>query len=190
MRIISFEGIDGSGKTTVSKLVYEKIRNVSKRIILTKEPYTEEISSLIEKAGWKDPVTLTLLFAADRAYHLQYLSTQNPDLVIMDRYIYSSVAYQSALGLDENWIELVNSKFPKPFLTILLDLSPEIAIRRIQKNDKFNFQEKLDSLKLVRERYLEIAKKEKNIVIINAEEPLDKVVNKVYSVIYSYLSDL
>ena len=189
LRIISFEGIDGAGKTTVASLVYEKLKNLNKKVILTKEPYSDEIIKLIEEIGWKDPVALTLLFAADRAYHLHQLSLQNPDLVLMDRYIYSSIAYQSALGLDEEWIRSVNSKFPKPVLTILLDISPEKAMSRIQKSDKFNFREKIESLKIVRQKYLELAKREENIIVINAEQPLEKVVEKVYSIIYSYLTN-
>ncbi|MFP3170274.1 MAG: dTMP kinase, partial [Sulfolobaceae archaeon] len=99
LRIISFEGIDGSGKTTVANMVYQRLKNrfSSKNIVLTREPFTNEITSLIEKSGWKDPIALTLLFAADRAYHLRELINQNPDVILMDRYIYSSIAYQSAL---------------------------------------------------------------------------------------------
>jgi len=192
LRIISFEGIDGSGKTTVANMVYQRLKNrfSSKNIVLTREPFTNEITSLIEKSGWKDPIALTLLFAADRAYHLRELINQNPDVILMDRYIYSSIAYQSALGIEENWIETVNSKFPKPVLTILLDISPNKALQRIQKNDKFNFKEKIESLTIVREKYLELARREKNIVMINAEKPLNDVVEEVYSIIYSYLLTL
>lgn len=192
LRIISFEGIDGSGKTTVANMVYQRLKNQfsGKNIVLTREPFTDEIISLIEKSGWKDPIALTLLFAADRAYHLRELINQNPDVVLMDRYIYSSIAYQSALGVEENWIEIVNSKFPKPVLTILLDISPDKALQRIQKNDKFNFKEKIESLTIVREKYLELARREKNIVIVNAEKSLNEVVEEVYSIIYSYLITL
>jgi len=192
LRIISFEGIDGSGKTTVANMVYQRLKNQfsDKKIILTREPFTNEITSLIEKSGWKDPIVLTLLFAADRAYHLRELVSQNPDVILMDRYIYSSIAYQSALGIEESWIEIVNSKFPKPVLTILLDISPNKALQRIQKNDKFNFKEKIESLTIVREKYLELARKEKNIIIVNAEKPLNEVVEEVYSIIYSYLLTL
>ena len=71
------------------------------------------------------------------------------DFIILDRYYYSSIAYQGALGLDEEWIEKINSYFPKPDLTILLDLPVEIALYRL-KNDKFNFKEKIESLKKLR----------------------------------------
>ena len=186
-KIIAFEGIDGAGKTTISKIVYDFLREKNYNVVLTQEPFTKEIKELIKKSGWKDPVLLTLLFSADRAYHIRWLMDQNPEIVIMDRYYYSTIAYQSVLGLEEDWIITVNSKFPKPDITFLLDLSEEEALKRLKKDDQFNFEEKISSLKLVRKKYLELARKY-NFVVIDATDRIENITKKVLSVICSSMN--
>ncbi|MDT7876114.1 MAG: dTMP kinase [Sulfolobaceae archaeon] len=192
MLIISFEGIDGSGKTTIAKLVFERIVKIignRKKVLLTQEPFTKEITSLIEKLGWKDPIALTLLFSADRAFHINWILKEGYDIILMDRYIHSTIAYQSVLGVDEEWIRLINSNFPKPDIVILLDIKPETALERLRgKVDKFNFSEKLLSLSKVREKYLELSRKERNFKVINAERELNEIVEEVWNIIYSYLN--
>ncbi|WP_338601465.1 dTMP kinase [Sulfolobus tengchongensis] len=187
-KLIAIEGIDGSGKTTLANMLKEYLESKRKlRVILTREPFSEEIIGLIEKLGWSDPVLLTLLFAADRAIHIHWLSSlQNIDLILLDRYYFSSIAYQGALGLDEEWIEIVNSRFPKPDIVILLDLPVEVAISRI-KNDKFSFKEKIRSLEKVRERYLKLANKY-NFYIINANKDKNEVLNDAVKIIEKYLT--
>ncbi|MEM3971130.1 MAG: dTMP kinase [Saccharolobus sp.] len=182
-RLIAIEGIDGSGKTTLAlslKQFLEEKRKV--RTLVTREPFTEEIINLIEKLGWNDPLVLSLLFAADRAIHVRWFSNmKDRDFIILDRYYYSSIAYQGALGLDEEWIEKINSYFPKPDLTILLDLPVEIALYRL-KNDKFNFKEKIESLKKVREKYLQLAVKY-NFHIIDASKSKEEILNEAIKII-------
>ena len=188
-KIIAFEGIDGSGKTTISKIIYNFLKEKNYNVILTKEPFTKEISELIEKSGWRDPILLTLLFSADRALHIRWLLEQNPEIVIMDRYYYSTIAYQSVLGVEEDWIVNVNSKFPKPDITFLLDLNEEEALKRLKlkKNERFNFEEKLASLKLVRKKYLELARKY-NFVVVDATDAIENITKKIISVICSTIN--
>jgi len=186
-KIIVFEGIDGAGKTTISKIVYDFLKEKNYNVILTQEPFTKEIKELIKKAGWKDPILLTLLFSADRAYHIKWLMDQNPEIVIMDRYYYSTIAYQSVLGVEEDWIMAVNSKFPKPDITFLLDLSEEEALKRLKKDDQFNFEEKISSLKLVRKKYLELARKY-NFIVIDAIDKIENITKKVISIICSSMN--
>lgn len=187
MYIISFEGIDGAGKTTLSKALRDYlITHTSYKVLYTQEPFTNEISELIKKSGWKDPILLTLLFSADRAYHIKWISEQNPDVVIMDRYIHSTIAYQSALGVDEKWIEEVNSKFPKPDLVFLLDIDVKEALKRIKKDDKFSFKEKIESLEKVRQKYLEIAKRE-NFIVIDATKKIEKISEEIIEITCSAL---
>ena len=188
-KIIAFEGIDGAGKTTISKIIYNFIKEKNYNVILTQEPFTKEITELIKKSGWRDPVLLTLLFSADRAYHIRWLVEQKPEIVIMDRYYYSTIAYQSVLGLDEDWILNVNSKFPKPDITFLLDLNEEEALKRLKfkKDEQFNFEEKLTSLKLVRRKYIELARKY-NFIVIDATEAIENITKKSISIICSSLN--
>ncbi|AWR97050.1 dTMP kinase [Acidianus sulfidivorans JP7] len=183
MLMISLEGIDGSGKTSVGKELYKYLETKykNKKILLTYEPFTKEITNLIQNQGWKDGILLTLLFSADRAVHINWIRQNNPDVVIMDRYYLSTIAYQSVLGVKKEWIVSVNSYFPKPDLTILLDLPSEIAIKRISKSDKFNFNEKIQLLEKVRIEYLELAKEDKNIKIVDASKNFEEVLKEVIS---------
>lgn len=186
-KLICFEGIDGSGKTTLAKELYERLKNKDYNVLLTQEPFTAEIQELIKKSGWNDPTVLTLLFSADRAYHLKWISEQNPAIVIMDRYFYSTIAYQSILGADEKWIETVNSKFPKPDIVFLLDVNVEIALKRIKKNDIFNFKEKINTLEEVRKKYLELARKY-NFIVLDSSNSIDHLSNKIYNITCSLLN--
>jgi len=186
-KIIVFEGIDGAGKTTISKILYKFLREKNYNTVLTQEPFTNEITELIKKSGWRDPVLLTLLFSADRAYHIKWLMEQKPEIVIMDRYYYSTIAYQSVLGVEEDWILNVNSKFPKPDITFLLDLNEEEALKRLKKDDKFNFEEKITSLKLVRNKYLELARKY-NFIVLDATHTIENIAKKASSIICSSMN--
>ncbi|MCY0860256.1 MAG: dTMP kinase [Sulfolobaceae archaeon] len=186
MFIVAIEGIDGAGKTTIANLLKDHIQSTrkDKKVILTQEPFTKEITDLIARTEWKDPITLALLFTADRAYHLNWIKSQNPDIVILDRYYYSTIAYQSALGLDKEWIMCINSKFPKPDITILLDVDPKVSIRRIREKDLFNFEEKVKSLEKVRNIYLELAKTEKNFYVIDTTySGINEVIKRVIEIV-------
>ena len=186
-KIIVFEGIDGAGKTTISKILYKFLREKNYNTVLTQEPFTNEITQLIKKAGWRDPVLLTLLFSADRAYHIKWLMDRKPEIVIMDRYYYSTIAYQSVLGVEEDWIQNVNSKFPKPDITFLLDMNEEEALKRLKKDDQFNFEEKITSLKLVRNKYLELARKY-NFIVLDATDTIENIAKKASSIICSSMN--
>lgn len=190
MRIVALEGIDGSGKTTVGKELekYLTAKYPQLRVLFTSEPFTQEITNLIQSHGWKDGILLTLLFSADRAIHVNWIKEKNPDLVIMDRYYLSTLAYQSSLGVDINWIRAVNRYFPKPDLTILLDVPAEIAIRRIKVSDVFNFDEKIRTLEKVRKTYLELAKEDNTIKIIDASKNFNSVFREVIEYVESLLS--
>ncbi|ACP38114.1 dTMP kinase [Saccharolobus islandicus] len=186
-KLIAIEGIDGSGKTTLANLLKEHLESKMKlNVIVTREPFSEDIIKLIEKIGWNDPILLVLLFAADREIHVNWLSKiKDADLIILDRYYFSSIAYQGALGVDEQWIKMVNSYFPKPDMVILLDLPIEVAISRI-KNDKFNFEEKIKSLAKVREKYLKLAK-EYNFYIVDASKDKNEVLEQAIKIIQKNL---
>ncbi|BDC19007.1 dTMP kinase [Acidianus sp. HS-5] len=187
--LIAIEGIDGSGKTTLAKdLVKWLEEEKKKKTLLTAEPFTEEITKLIQQEGWKDPVTLALLFSADRGVHINWITKQDYDIIITDRYYYSTIAYQSAMGIDKNWIIEVNKYFPKPELTILLDLPAEIALTRIKKDDKFNFKEKLSLLQKVRENYLNIAKLDKTIRIIDSTKSFKEVLKEAKNYVEELVS--
>lgn len=158
---IVFEGIDGSGKSTHIKQLAEELRGRGHSVLETAEPSKDLIGTFIrdyaERNG--DRFTLeteTLLFAADRYEHVKQVITpalERGNIVISDRYFYSSIAYQGATGIDLDWIREMNRFAPKPHLGILLDIPPESSLERVNDRAKTVF-EVSDYLKTVRDIYL------------------------------------
>jgi len=181
-KFIVIEGIDGAGKTSVARAINDLLSKENLKVILTNEPFSQEVISLVEKVRWRDAIVLALLFSLDRAFHLNWLKDQRFDVVIMDRYYYSTIAYQGAMGADIKWLKCLSSVFPNPDVAILLDVDPRIALSRIRKDDIFNYEEKLNSLSRVREIYLELAR-EFNMYIIDASKPLDEVIKTAFEIV-------
>ncbi|QKR00975.1 dTMP kinase [Metallosphaera tengchongensis] len=174
VKLIAIEGIDGSGKTTLARALHEKLSRKYK-VVLTSEPFTQDILNLLEKYGWKDQVLLALLFSADREIHVRWMMEQDAEIIITDRYYYSTIAYQG-VRVQEEWLISLNSVFPRPNLTILLDVPLDVAWERLsRKRDSMNFEEKLRSLGEVRERYLRLAKKE-GFHVLDGTRPLEELV--------------
>ncbi len=139
---IVFEGIDGVGKTTQIRLLAKKYMDQGFSIIQTKEPTNGQWGQKIreiEKHG-RDQISLDYelnLFMKDREEHVSSVigpALKKKQIILSDRYYYSSIAYQGALGLDPAYIQKINEeRFPKPDIVILLDASPTVSISRIIK---------------------------------------------------------
>ncbi|MBK6848658.1 MAG: dTMP kinase [Proteobacteria bacterium] len=139
--LVALEGIDGSGTTTqtrqlVDALVRGSATTPPLRAAATCEPSTGKLGRLLREAlaarPTLDPGAMALAFAADRLDH--WAREVAPLLqqgihVITDRYVYSSLAYQSVL-LPESWVFAINARAPEPLLTIYLQLDPQVAARR------------------------------------------------------------
>jgi dTMP kinase len=154
---ISVEGIDGSGTTTFIKNLEKVLLTKNQKIFTTSEPTNLPVGNLIRQFLKGDGIipdsyAYALLFAADRRIHFinKILpALTNKKIVITDRYILSSLAYQTIDG-DYDWVLSLNSKVPMPHLTIFLDLNIENAQNRITKRGKtrdhmeqFDFQTKV-----------------------------------------------
>jgi len=160
---IVFEGPDGSGQTTQSELLTKWFERRGERVLLTKEPTNSLIGGIIRtalKGEWRiDMKTFQLLFTADRAHHLK--TEIEPLLrrgihVISDRYILSTLAYGS-LEEDLEWLKSINSKFPVPDLTFILNVPGKICTKRIAKTRfGFEFFETAQKLERVRNNYLKL----------------------------------
>ncbi|WP_261165995.1 dTMP kinase [Microbacterium sp. Marseille-Q6965] len=147
-RWITLEGGDGSGKTTQAALLQEWLQQRGRTVVRTREPGGTEVGRLIREIvlhhrGEIGARAEALLFAADRAHHVATLvrpALERGDIVIQDRYLDSSVAYQGAgrvLGADEvRELSLWATERALPDLTVLLDLEPEVARRRLDAADK------------------------------------------------------
>ena len=167
-RLIVFEGLNGSGKTTQALMLVEALRNRGFKVEYTCEPTYGRIGDLIRlhvsRLKVRKPIYEALLFAADRYEHV--FREIKPKLrkgviLVSDRYVYSSLAYQGAGGLSIEWLRSINSFAPKPDLTIYLDISAEEALARKHKSTSRRtvFEgEKFQSR--VRDIYLKLAEEE------------------------------
>lgn len=177
---ISFEGIDGSGKSTQAKLVYEALRKEGK-CILTREPTQGDIGNFIKRLIKRkkiNPMAVQLLFAADRSFHVENLikpKLKEGYTVITDRYFFSTIAYGKASGLDEEWLKKVNGKFLVPDMTFVFDIDPKIAIRRIGLRKKDTaFFEQLKFLQSTRNVYRKLARKH-GCYMIDGSQDIDTI---------------
>ncbi len=190
---ITFEGIDVSGKTTQVKLLKDWLNKKGCRVKVTEQPTKNMETSEVLREHMKNPNTEpyvdALLFAADRALHVERVilpALRKGLTVICDRYIHSSIAYQTSMGLDRDWVISLNSLFPKPNLTIYLDISIETAKKRINERgkelDKF---EMADFLKRVREEYLRL--KSKRFIVIDGERSIEEVHKEIIGVVNDFM---
>lgn len=139
---VSFEGGDGVGKSTQSRLLGEWLEGLGLTVVLTREPGGTELGRVLRRevlhGGHVDPRTEALLYAADRAHHVASLvrpALEAGQVVVTDRYLDSSVAYQGTgrdLGADEvERLSLWATGGLLPRLTVLLDLDPAAGLRRL-----------------------------------------------------------
>ena len=191
--LITLEGVEGSGKSTLIQYLKELIESIGKKVIVTREPGGIEISEqirsvILDTENTKmDGRTEALLYAAARRQHLVERiipALKEGNVVLCDRFIDSSLAYQGyarGLGIDEvlSINEFAIGSF-MPNLTLYLDLDPQIGLSRIRKNkgrevNRLDLEEISFHLK-VREGYEEVIKRfPDRIVRVDANQELDKV---------------
>jgi dTMP kinase len=197
-RFVSFEGIEGSGKSTQTKILAEYLRTKGHNVITTVEPGGTGIgqkirSLLLEPQNHMDPLTELLLYCSSRAQHVReviYPALLKNTVVITDRFTDSTMAYQGyARGLDLSIIHALDEIVVpdlKPFLTFLLDLDVEEGLRRnrqAQKEDRFEL-ETIEFHNRVREGFLHIAAEEpERVKVINASRSAEDVSKEIIMVI-------
>lgn len=189
---IIFEGIDGSGKSTHIKALAEELRSQGYSVLQTSEPSKDRIGNFIRRYAERNdsrltPETEALLFAADRFEHVKTViepALRRGRIVISDRYLYSSLAYQGAGGLDLDWIREMNRFAPKPDLGILLDILPEYSLQRVKRR-KTVFEDS-DYLRKVRNIYLQLVE-EGELVRIDADKPRKAVQAEIFSIVQKLL---
>ena len=202
---ITLEGPEGSGKTTAVEAAVKKLQEMGYEVIRTREPggtpISEQIRNVIlDKANTAmDARTEALLYAASRRQHLVekvWPALKEGKIVICDRYLDSSLAYQGGareLGIENILnINLFATENTWPDLTLLFDIKPEIGLARIASNADREVNrldlEKLDFHNKVRNTFLELAKRYPDrYVIIDASQDREHVAEATYAAIKSRL---
>ena len=193
---ITFEGGDGSGKSTQIQSVREWFASRGREVIVTREPGGTELGTEIRRLVQNGPEdvdarTEALLYAADRAYHVATVirpALERGAVVLGDRYIDSSLAYQGAarsLGVDEiASLSAWATQGLYPSLTFLLDLPPEVGARRRTDAPDRMERESMDFHERVRHEYLRLADAEpERIVVIDAVGTVDEVFSEIRGVL-------
>ena len=189
---ICIEGIDTSGKTTHARRLVENLQGKGFDASYTTEPTTGEIGNFIRtrilRGQERVPSTIeALLFAVDRVEHVENTIKpllQEGKIVISDRYVYSSLAYQGAAGLDSEWIEKLNEHAVRPDLAIFIDVEPETVVQRLKP--KKSVMENLETQRKVREVYVKFVEKGE-LVEIDGNRSKKEVAENILSVVNSFL---
>ncbi len=195
---ISFEGIEGSGKSTQSRVLAEYLRSKGRQVVETAEPGGTDTGSkirklLLEPGNVIDPLAELLLYYASRAQLLKEVilpALQNNQVVITDRFTDSTVAYQGyARGIDLNVINTLNNLVvpdTMPQLTILLDFDVEEGLsrnRKAMKEDRFEL-EAVEFHRRVRNGFQKIAEQEPDRVkIVDASQSPDAVSRRIIEIV-------
>jgi dTMP kinase len=181
---VCVEGLDASGKTTQAKLLTTNLRRKGFDAVYTTEPSGGQVGRLIRSfvlnREERVPIALeALLFAADRVDHVEgevKPLLKQGKVVVCDRYVYSSLAYQGAAGLDVGWIEYVNRFALTPDQAILIDVPTDIVLERL-KRKKTVMENKLN-LDKVRQVYLKLAE-DCRLTLLDGNRRRDEVAEEV-----------
>ncbi|MFB7252088.1 dTMP kinase [Microbacterium sp. NPDC056234] len=202
---ITLEGGDGAGKTTQADLLESSLRDAGRTVLRTREPGGSEVGQLVRDIvlhhrGDIAPRAEALLYAADRAHHVATVvrpALARGEVVIQDRYLDSSVAYQGAgrvLDADEiRNLSLWATEGALPDLTVLLDLDPQVARMRLDAAEKpFDRleAEKLEFHLRVRSAFLSLAEAEPaRFLVLNAAASASEIAADIRARVASVSGD-
>jgi len=188
---ICLEGLDGCGKTTQAKMLVKNLQK-SYSAVYTAEPSRGKIGTFIKKyclhGKERVPsVVEALLFAADRFEHVENEirpALKEGKIVVSDRYIYSSLAYQGATGLSLEWIKKINEHAIRPDLAIFIDIDLETVVKRLKH--KRSVMENLETQRKVREVYMRFVNNGE-LVRIDGNKPKKDVADEILEIVLGFL---
>lgn len=189
---ITFEGIDGSGKTTAMERVAKDLAEEGFEVVMTREPGATELGKKIREVllnydGEVSDECEKFLFLADRAWHVNSVikpALKEGKIVLCDRYTDSTLAYQGfGRGGNVDELEALNNSATgnlKPDLTLLFDLDIEIALERAGKNKDRMESAGVEFFSRTKRGYLELARRNSSVIkVINAENSKETVYKDV-----------
>ena len=182
---VTFEGIDGSGKSTISKLVYEQLKSQGYDVVLTFEPTDTWIGKCVQNCieTNTDPFVTAFAFIADRIEHCKQIQTwlDEGKTVLCDRYAESTYAYQGSqmqelIDNPVKWLqELSKDRIIIPDRTFVFIIDPKISLARIQNRENLIPFERVSFLENVYKNYLKLAVG-KRFMKVDATKTIDKLV--------------
>lgn len=204
-RLIEITGIDGCGKSTQSRLITEYLNTKNIPTLLIESGTSSLVGKVIQKLNARDikvsSSTRALIYAVDYSCLLPEKiipNLNNGVNVIMDRYLYSSIAYNSSLGFNIRWTKNLYDFAIWPDLVVWIDTKPEVCYQRILKERKklsiyeVGIGETIDKKAFVefqnkvREVFISLAKENKDIIkVVNGNDSLEKVYSAVKEIIVS-----
>ncbi len=199
--LIAFEGIDGTGKTSIIRVLLERLTKDGFSAVTFKEPTNETEAGKKIRTSYSDGrVSLEdelQWFIDDREWDVKERilpSLAEKKIVLMDRYFFSTACYQG-VRMNDDWYSILKtnrSMFPEPDLTIIIDVDPRISQQRILKDrQKSNTFEELDYQRNVRRLFIEIINKDSigNYLLLDGEAPLDEIIDALYLRIKQFIKE-
>jgi dTMP kinase len=160
--MIVFDGIDGCGKSTHARNTVDYLNSMGFEAIFLKEPTEESpagkrLREALESGNRPSPEEELMLFIEDRKWDVEKRikpALSQGKTVVLDRYYYSTVAYQGARGIDVDEIWEMNSFAPRPDIAFILDIEPDEAMKRLHRRSERDYFEEIEYLKEVRRIFL------------------------------------
>lgn len=197
---VAFEGVDSAGKKTQIKLLADRLREFENEVVTISFPsYETEIGKLIK--GWLarslilDPETASMLYAADRMQYQERIKEwlKKNWIVITDRYCYSNIAYQSALGLSKQWLIDIEKPIIKPDVVFLLNVPEVTASKRGTTQEslqKFLDMKEKKPKETLRERvsreFSELAENppyQRKWYVVDGTKPVEEIHTEIFSIV-------
>lgn len=187
-KFIVLEGLDGSGKSAQVDLLVKYLKQQGKEVIVTKEPTIEseagrKIKQALRKEITVEPLELQKLYVQDRKEHLDNKvapALKEGKFVVSSRYAPSTFAYGYSDGLDVDLLVKMNEQFLLPDLTIIVDVPPELCVKRIEgRGDPKELFEQKEKLIKVNTIYKKLSGIMANVVYVNGEKTIQKVFSDI-----------
>ena len=193
--LVNLEGIDGCGKSTQSKLLLEKLEGEGEKVIIlkepTKRPHGQKLWDVLHGKRKATNEEILELFVLDRIQHVEEKiqpALDDGTMILMDRYYYSSMAYQVAGGIDVEDIRKKHAFAPKPDVVLIFDLPVSVALERVKGHSDADEFEKEEHLEKVRMAYLNLGN-DPLVRIVDATGTPEEIFGNVWKLVSEVRND-
>ena len=188
--LINLEGIDGCGKSTQTKLLQKKLEELGENTVILKEPtngpHGQKLWDVLHGKRKATNEEILEFFILDRKQHVNEKvqpALDDSTIVLMDRYYYSSMAYQVAGGLDVEYIRNKHNFAPDPDIVLIFDLPVSTALERVRGHSEADEFEKEEHLEKVREAYLNL-ESDPIVRIVDSTRTPEEIFEEVWRLVY------